>query len=700
MALRLLAALPALVALTSATGTAPAADAPATPPTTAAPAKKEKPTPIEARPYKIRAWVAVAPTTRLDYRGREALIAGWRTLIERFVGPPWQVEVADGDGPLLANGLEELMPEAVAPLAQGFDKAWVIQVRPLPGGYGILLNGREWDAATGQIGLVGTKPARSIADAPRALLGLALDIFAPTAEIGKKVGGGVMIQVQGSLLPAADPVGRVVQEGSVFKVARIAYKPDGSIARVAIIPRTYLRVARIEDVSAYCDIITKLRDPFTRMVVGRYKVVAVGVKPTGVPTRLHFVTPAPENRPLAGYSLELRQAPDGPRRIIAITDREGRVELEPYFATNLVLIRLLAANVEPLDEFPIMPGETDEERTIVVRPKVDAVTLVTELHALRDAIIDQVSLRARLDAMIKPRVEGELWDEVLILLDEYEKYPKRIVFQQRLEELKQAAAERQKEINKPVLTRTAQLLIADTSALIERYLDDEMFAAYADAYDRYAATAPPEKARKRTLPTGRAEDALANLATPSAASSGQEETRAGLIEFLPKGLGIRVAMPGHPTETASKETTSNGPVNRRTFTIADPKRGTYQLTILEREKPIQGERETREALDTGRLEGMLAAEGSKKFLVDRELTLEGRYPGRESEFEYRPQKEGVLHRGRVRTFVVGKRIYTLRVMGTEAQVRTRIAELFLDSFRLLQPPAGPQANATASRTNR
>ncbi len=180
---------------------APAADTAGNKPSAAARKKKEKPTPIEERPYKIRAWVSVAPKARLDYRGREALIAGWKTLIERFVGPPWQVEVADGDGPLLTERLDDLMPEAVAPLAQGFDKAWVIQARPLPDGYGVSLSGREWDAATGQIGLIGTRPARSIEDAPRALLELALDIFAPTAEIGKKVGGGVMIQVQGSLLP-------------------------------------------------------------------------------------------------------------------------------------------------------------------------------------------------------------------------------------------------------------------------------------------------------------------------------------------------------------------------------------------------------------------------------------------------------------------------------------------------------------------
>ncbi len=153
-------------------------------------------------------------------------------------------------------------------------------------------------------------------------------------------------------------------------------------------------------------------------------------------------------------------------------------------------------------------------------------------------------------------------------------------------------------------------------------------------------------------------------------------------------------MPATPVETTAEESTSNGPVHRRTFTIADPKLGTYQFVVLEREKPITGQRTTKEALDTGRLEGMAAAEGARKLLVERNLTLEGRYPGRETEFEYRPEKKSIKHLGRIRTFVVANRIFTIGVMGTEAQVRTRRAELFLDSFRLTQPPAAPAAAAS------
>ena len=83
---------------------------------------------------------------------------------------------------------------------------------------------------------------------------------------------------------------------------------------------------------------------------------------------------------------------------------------------------------------------------------------------------------------------------------------------------------------------------------------------------------------------------------------------------------------------------------------------------------------------------MAAAKGSK-LLAERELTLEDEYPGREIEIEWRPEPDAPKHIARVRTYLVGNRVYTVGVSGTEAQVRTRAAELALDSFRLTEAPA-------------
>ena len=46
-----------------------------------------------------------------------------------------------------------------------------------------------------------------------------------------------------------------------------------------------------------------------------------------------------------------------------MTDRAGRIVLKPGFASGLVILRLLAADSEPMVEFPVMPGESGENAT-------------------------------------------------------------------------------------------------------------------------------------------------------------------------------------------------------------------------------------------------------------------------------------------------------------------------------------------------
>ncbi len=51
-------------------------------------------------------------------------------------------------------------------------------------------------------------------------------------------------------------------------------------------------------------------------------------------------------------------------------------------------------------------------------------------------------------------------------------------------QLKDDAAHRQAETNKPILTKTAQAQISDLQAMIDRYLDDEAYRAYLEALDK------------------------------------------------------------------------------------------------------------------------------------------------------------------------------------------------------------------------
>jgi hypothetical protein len=124
------------------------------------------------------------------------------------------------------------------------------------------------------------------------------------------------------------------------------------------------------------------------------------------------------------------------------------------------------------------------------------VALEAQVDSLRDEVLDLVAVRARLEARMKARLEGNDWAGLDETIQEASKLPPKDEFAKRLAALKDQAAREQAESKKAVLTRTAQTQINDLQAVIDRYLDDETLTAYRDALARGRADlAAKEKAR-------------------------------------------------------------------------------------------------------------------------------------------------------------------------------------------------------------
>jgi hypothetical protein len=455
--------------------------------------------PIDRLPYKITVHLTIEPETRIDDRGRARLLDDWQRLVRRSIGAPWDLTIAEEEGTLSEMPPEALTPEAFAGSDEGFDKVWVIRIGREGPGY--VLEGREFDVATHRLGPLQRRAVPVIPDLPRRLLEFAKDVFSPSALVGEQSGGGVAITVRGASLEPASPFGQVVAVGTVFQPLRIVSPPKGP-ARVLDVPFTYLRVEEIDGSTARCGIVSALRDPLTKRIAARNSLVALGLKPGRTPMRFRFVT-RPDKAPAAGYVLTARDLPDGVPREVGTTDREGRVTLVPGFADGLVALRLLAGHIEPMVEFPTMPGETDVERTIPFEPRPQTVTLEAQLDSLRDAIIDLVAVRARLEARLKARADGEDWAGLEEGLKEFRQLPARETFAQRLTQLKDDAAEQQARTKAAILTKTAQAQITEVQSLIDRYLDDELFRAYAEALEKAKAPPPPKKgALPATKPGG------------------------------------------------------------------------------------------------------------------------------------------------------------------------------------------------------
>jgi hypothetical protein len=147
----------------------------------------------------------------------------------------------------------------------------------------------------------------------------------------------------------------------------------------------------------------------------------------------------------------------------------------------LVILRLLAGSVEPIVEFPMMPGESGDERVVAVDLKPHTVALESRLDSLRDEVVDLVALRARLEARMKARLDGEDWSGLDDAIKEFLRLPPRDTFVQRLAKLREDATQRQTALKTAVLTKTAQAQLNELQSMIDRYMEDDALVAYSDA---------------------------------------------------------------------------------------------------------------------------------------------------------------------------------------------------------------------------
>jgi hypothetical protein len=474
------------------------------------------PEPLDRQPYRIEFHLAIDPSSRIDHARREILLRQWQALVHRFIGPPWQVTIAARPSPLAGGNLESLDAAALAKSDPAFDKIWLVRVSAGAGTSALLFSGREYDAATRNLGPYRQHGAAVLEDAPRALLQFTHDLFNPTALITGQEGGRALLLARGASITSAGEMGRVADKGTVFAPLRLVSMKDSSVV-IRRIPFTYLQVEAMDGSIARCAIVSALRDPLTGRDRRPMTLAALGLKPGNSVSRYRFLT-RPDLAPAAGYTLTARAVPDGLPHEVGITDRAGRIVLKPGFAKGLVILRLVAGNAEPMTEFPAMPGESSAERDIPFDPKPLAVSYQVRLDALRDEVVDLVALRARLEKRMEARLQGDDLGGVEEGLREYAQLPPREQFADHLAKLKEQATRQQAESKTAVLTRNIQAQFNELQALIDRYLDDEAFTSYTESLDRKraekaaAAEANEKQAARRKIAAARP---AAELAPPA-----------------------------------------------------------------------------------------------------------------------------------------------------------------------------------------
>jgi hypothetical protein len=441
------------------------------------------------------------PEARIDPSRRTAIVEQWLDLVERFVGAPWAPEFVDNLGTFPAISLDDLRSEDLKPFAENADKVWGI--RFYKQGPTLILEGRELDVRTNELGEIHRREIPYPIDVARELFRLTLAMFTPSADVGESKAGGVSFLVQGGSIPSNSPLGAVVSVGTIFRVLRIFPMSEGAPPKIEKVKYSYFRVERVEGPIARCEIIKGMGDPLTNRYARDNKLVALGIKPSSTPTRLRFLIKG-GRQPAAGFRLIARSIPTGLKPTdVGMTDREGRIVLKAGFADGLVSLRLMAGNEEPMLDIPVMPGETTEERTIVFEPRPLTLALEAKLDALRDAIIDVVADRSRLESRMKARLDGEDWPGLDDTIKEFRKLTPRSEFETKLNKIREEGERQETEAKSLVLTKNARAQLDETKGLIDRYLDDDAIRSYEDAAQRAKAElAKPKAPAKRAKKAG------------------------------------------------------------------------------------------------------------------------------------------------------------------------------------------------------
>jgi hypothetical protein len=448
-------------------------------------AASSAPEAIDRQPYRIELHLSFDPSARIDQARRANLLRQWQAQVHRFVGPPWIISVAVPSSPLASGNLETLDAGAFSKFDSSFDKIWLVRISAASPAPGLVFTGREYDTATRRLGPLQEHAALVLADAPRAMLQFALELFSPTALITGQEGGRALLLVRGGSIAPASQMGKVVSKGTVFIPLRLISMRDNSIA-IRRIAFTYLQAQETEGARARCAIISHLRDPLTQRVALPNTLAALGIKPGNNTLRLRFLNRT-DLAPAAGYALFARAVPDGLAHELGMTDRAGRIALKPGFADGLVVLRLVAGTAEPLVEFPMMPGESTEEREITIDPMPLAVGYQVQLDALRDEVIDLVAQRSRLEKRMEARLQGDDLEGLELGLKEYVQLPPRDRIADRLSKMKEQADMQQAKSKTPVLSKNIQARFSELQALIDRYLDNEAFQSYTEALEQKRA---------------------------------------------------------------------------------------------------------------------------------------------------------------------------------------------------------------------
>ncbi len=447
------------------------------------PAADAPPPALELQPYRVRVEVSFAVRPEMGGAFRKAVLEDLRNGIDRSAASLWQFEIGEDRKARLAGiePLRRLRAEQVATdySAADLDKLHLLSIESIGGGFRIA--GREWDAATAQLGPLQEQSFPERRDVANRGVNLLRALFRPVATVTQAKGGPVVLRARGGALTPHDASWQPLRKGSLFEAYYRYFNKDQVVERIQQVPWTYLTVEAVELGTSACTVTSGLRSAFSARR-RRIDVVALEVTRQVATTRLTLVTRPPERRPLGGVEVEVsadsQPAPadkpavdaEQPRKFV--TDRNGQVWIPAAESFQKPVWLFVRSGQNLLARVPFVPGIRPEQS---LELPDDSLRLEVEgqVAQLQSELVDTVAKRAVVAALARKRAKDRGWDDVDNYLKQLTNMPKAPAFAADLSAIRLNGLKTARSRKDKITEVRIQKLCDETATLIKDYLDED-----------------------------------------------------------------------------------------------------------------------------------------------------------------------------------------------------------------------------------
>lgn len=444
--------------------------------------------PVELQPYHVRIRIDFETALRLGEEFRRLVLTAVHDSLERYVGQFWLTEVTEENGTTFSGtaGLKRLRADTVPSGAADEDvqKVYLLSVASSGGGFRVA--GREWDAATRQLGpLAASEIVYDRRELTETFLRVVHDLFRPVAVVEQQKSGAVLLRARGGDLPPPDEDWQPLRPGKLFESYYGFLNKDKAVDRIQQVPWTYLTTGEeVRPGVAECTVTSGLRSPLTSR--RRIQTLALGINRRAAATRLSLVTRPPSSRPLAGVEVEIspvqnpvedkgtgEKTGDAATLPRLVANRNGVVVVNSDAAPSGQPVWLLVRSGQALlARVPFVPGVRDIE---VLELPDDSLRLETEgsVALLQAELVDTVARRAVLISLAKSRAKDNQWAAVDDLLKQLGAMPRAQNFLGKLNAIRIPARQTARARRDRTTELRIDKLCDETAELVTNYLDEE-----------------------------------------------------------------------------------------------------------------------------------------------------------------------------------------------------------------------------------